>query len=487
MNFEDFENKFRESDPARSLSPSEAHHHDHMIERAMSADTTHLPPVSRWTTRRKVTSSAAAVLLLGGLMAPTLTGSMVAGGPERLVFTSASGNQLNAGGPELGGASSDAKMSSSLALMWMWGNTTYVVDGTFSDETGTGAGYQVVAPADAAALLQKIASSLGVGALKYEDEGKTWSFGSNDYTKPQFYGNEGNYGDGGNFSYYNSALDPWTRCNGTKDSGTSSSGGAVEPSTAPDECLPTPAVNLPTNAEAKALAKQWLSKWGLDTSNVRFETYGADEVGSYSISVSAVRTVDGYDTPFSWWFNFVDNGKLQSTSGAIGELKSIGVYDLIAPNAVVSRLEAMNAAQKAAWQEEAGNTGVATKDATVVTEEPVAVETATSEPGSSGSATSGSSDGTVTDMPVEPMPGPISNEVVVHVTRIERTMVTAYLADNRMVWLPGYSVWGWTEGDDTKTVYQMNSVIGIVDSQIDVNSLFSWGPVMAMDGVRAIR
>ena len=52
MNLDDFENKFRETDPASSLSPSEAHHHEHMIERAMSADTSHVTPISRWTTRR---------------------------------------------------------------------------------------------------------------------------------------------------------------------------------------------------------------------------------------------------------------------------------------------------------------------------------------------------------------------------------------------------------------------------------------------------
>ena len=481
MNFEDFENKFRESDPARSLTPAEAHHHDHMIERALSADTTHLPPVSRWTTRRKVTSSAAAALLLGGLMAPTLTGSMVAGGPERLVFTQASGN-LSAQNPERDALAGDAKMgSSSLAPMWMWGNTTYVVDGFFSDEAGTGAGYEVVAPNNAVGLLKEIAATLGVGSLTFDDQGKSWSSGSSDYTKPQFWGSDGSYGDGGNFSFYNPQLDPWSRCYGSKESD------ATDPSIAPDQtCNPAPATNLPSQAEAKALAKQWIAKLGLDTSNIRFETYGEAGADQYSVSVSAIRTQDGFDTPFSWWFNFVDNGKLQSVSGSLGELKSIGVYDLIAPSAVIARIEAMNAAQKAAW-ESSVNSGVATKEAAEVTDAPVAVETAASEPGSSGSGSSGSSTGTASDMPIEPMPGPISNDVVVHVTRIERTMVTAYLADNRMVWLPGYSVWGWTEGDDTKTVYQMNSVVGIVESQIDVNSLFSWGPVMAMDGVRAVR
>ena len=483
MNFEDFENKFRESDPARSLSPSEAHHHDHMIERAMSADTTHLPPVSRWTTRRKVTSSAAAALLLGGLMAPTLTGSMVAGGPERLVFTGASAN-VGLGAPEASGNRATADKMGSSAAIWGWGNTTYVVEGSFSDSAGAGAGYEVVAPADAAALLQKIASSLGIGALKYEDQGKSWSFGASDYTGPQFYGNDGSYGDGGNFSYYNPSIDPWSLCYGSKGS-VSSNGGVVDPTTPPEQCVPTPAVNLPTATEAKALAKQWLTKWGEETANLRFETYGGGADNLYGISVTAIRTLDGYDTPFSWYFNFVDNGALQSASGAIGELKPLGVYDLIAPNAVVARLEAMNAAQKAAWEAQNNNTGTATTGAAEVTSAPAPVATASSQPGSTG--TGSGSTGTASDTPIEPMPGPTTFDVVVHVTRIERTMVTAYLADNRMVWLPGYSVWGWTEGDDTKTVYQMNSVVGIVDTQIDVNSLFSWGPVMAMDTVFAVR
>ena len=79
------------------------------------------------------------------------------------------------------------------------------------------------------------------------------------------------------------------------------------------------------------------------------------------------------------------------------------------------------------------------------------------------------------------MPAP--TELVIHVTRIERTMVYSYLADGRSVWLPGFEIWGWQEGNTDKTAYQMNSVVGIVDSQIDLQSLFSWGYAVADTGM----
>ena len=136
------------------------------------------------------------------------------------------------------------------------------------------------------------------------------------------------------------------------------------------------------------------------------------------------------------------------------------------------------------------NMGIASEVPMPATDTPVAVDaTATSASGGSGSAgSSGSGAATAAPAPsatsVGPVdPNPAPTEMVIHVTRVERTMVSAYLADGRYVWLPGFEIWGYQEGTTDKTSYQMNSVVGIVESQIDLQSLYNWGPMVAMDGV----
>ncbi|MEN9711552.1 MAG: hypothetical protein RL441_1544 [Actinomycetota bacterium] len=475
MNLDDFENKFRETDPASSLSPSEAHHHEHMIERAMSADTSHVTPISRWTTRRKAASGAAAALLIGGLLAPSISGSMVAGGPERLVFT-ASARGVGEGAAQ----TDDAKMGMGAYAMWFQ-DVRYIAEGTFSSEAGTGAGYELVTRGDAQAIIRKIAADLGISNLKYDEASQSWSAPDVNPETSWFSAvDERGAAGQGSFSWYDQTLDPWyMACVDAKR-------GVAQPEDS--TCTPEIPKNLPTNAAAQKLVTDYLSAWGLPTADLKFDTYSADGSDRYNVSVTATLQVDGYSSPISWYFTFGDNSALQSVSGSLNELKSLGVYDLIAPNQVIDRLDAMNAAQKAAWEKwtaenNAGATDTATVPATEVTDAPAPDASASSGSGSSAGSTG--SGGTVdpSTPTAAPMPMPAQTEMVIHVTRVERTMVYAYLADGRQVWLPGFEIWGWQEGNTDKTAYQMNSVVGIVESQIDLNSLYSWGPMVAMDGV----
>lgn len=491
MNLDDFENKFRESDPAMGMSPAQAHHHDHVIEQAMSADTSHVVPISRWTTRRKAATSAAAALLVGGLLAPTISGSMVAGGPERLVFNAAAFNAAAQGtGAGNQAPTADGKMSGMSMMPYWYYNMKYVADGSFSSNTSTANGYEVVTMANAADVIKKIASSLGVAGLTYDDSMKSWVNGTDRAALIQFYGSDASAGtSAGSFNYYNQQLDPWFKCyNGSDVKG----GGATEPGSpsAPEPqpaCTPDIPTNLPTNAEAEQLVRQWLNKWGLETTNLKFDIYSGDGTDRYSVSVGATVIVDGFASPISTWFNFVGDGKIQSVGGSLLELKNIGVYDLIAPNAVIDRLVAMNAAQQAAYEKWAAENNMGTGSVTPVpaTDTPIAVDpTATSASGGSGSTGTATAQPAPSATSVGPIdPNPVPTEMVIHVTRIERTMVSAYLADGRFVWLPGFELWGYQEGSSDKTAYQMNSVVGIVDSQIDLQSLYNWGPMVAMGGI----
>ena len=264
MNLDDFENKFRESDPAMGLSPAEAHHHEHVLEHAMSADTSHVVPISRWTTRRKAATSAAAAILVGGLLAPTISGSTVAGGPERLVFTATAQGT----GGENAMAPADGKMGASSMMPYWYYNMKYVADGAFSADTSTAVGYEVVTMANAGDVIKKIASTLGVTGVAYDTTMKSWVNGTDRTALIQFYGADAGAGiSAGSFSYYNQELDPWFKCYdpfGTKE------GGATSPSspTTPAACTPDIPTNLPTNAEAEQLAKQWLSKWEIGRAHV---------------------------------------------------------------------------------------------------------------------------------------------------------------------------------------------------------------------------
>jgi hypothetical protein len=446
MSTEEFEKKLRSHDPAAHLAGRESHEERALFERAINGTPANVVSISRWTNRRKAVSAAAAALLVVGFGGPIISGTASAG-PDRLVFGEA---QSNLSADKMAGGLTTRESMTSDYYFGGWGFYTYeLADNVVNNLPTSAVAYKIVNLSNINQRIQEIADVFGVENLmtsSYDKDALT-SEQENFYAWTQ---------DGsGSFSYYNSEVDPWRDC---YSSVSSSEDGDKE-----EICEPI-TTNLYTQSEAEDAAVNLLAAFGFERSSLRFESYETD----YSTEVYAIEQVNGFDSPISFYFSFVSNGDLYSAGGSLTKLVEVANYDLVNLEAAVTRANDLTMRTIDSWNSTTDYVG---ED---------------SEPGSSGSTKS--NDGEVSD-PVEPSvevtepseeptanteepigPQPEYAPSLVKVSKVAIGYQVFWMGDQSSYWLPVVNFLGTT--NDSEEVVTLGSIVAIVDSQIDLESLY---------------
>ena len=449
MNIEDFEHKLRSHDPAAHLEGRDTAEHRALFEQAINGQPTNVISISRWTNRRKAVSAAAAALLVIGFGGPVISGATSAS-PTRLVFGESQSN-MTSDKSELGGASPEGSLSAKDSYMGFWGFYNYVLNADVTVDIATSApAYKIVNVSNIDKRVQEIADALGIKNLvKSDSEDVTSTNSDSQDASENFYAwtNEGS----ASFSYYNSKVDPWRDCysvDSTKDS-------------EPVSCNPI-ANNLYTESEAKAAAKQLLAELGFETGNMKFDSYKYD----YSTDVYATVQVNGIDSPLSYYISYTANGDLYSASGSLTKIVEIGSYDLIDVASAIKRANTLTNRTIDTWKTmpneestdvEPGNSGSTADDGDV--SEPSEPRVDTSQPSDDPTA--------AIDEPVEPL---TYQPTTVNVSRVELGYQMFWMNDNSVLWLPVVNFFGTTKDFAEETQY--GSTVAVVDSQIDIDSLY---------------
>ncbi|MCX6402597.1 MAG: hypothetical protein NT032_01440 [Actinobacteria bacterium] len=449
MNIEDFEHKLRSHDPAANLEGRDTAEHRALFEQAINGQPTNVISISRWTNRRKAVSAAAAALLVIGFGGPVISGATSAS-PTRLVFGESQSN-MTSDKSELGGASREGSLSAKDSYMGYWGFYNYVLNADVNIDIATSApAYKIVNISNIDKRVQEIADALGIKNLvKSDSEDVTSTTSDPQDASENFYAwtNEGS----ASFSYYNSKVDPWRDCysvDSTKDS-------------EPVSCNPI-ANNLYTESEAKAAAKQLLAELGFETGNMKFDSYKYD----YSTDVYATVQVNGIDSPLSYYISYTANGDLYSASGSLTKMVEIGSYDLIDVASAIERANTLTNRTIDTWKTmpnedstdvEPGNSGSTADDGDV--SEPSEPRVDTSQPSDDPTA--------AIDEPVEPL---TYQPTTVNVSRVELGYQMFWMNDNSVLWLPVVNFFGTTKDFAEETQY--GSTVAVVDSQIDIDSLY---------------
>ena len=452
MNIEDFEARFKKQDPASALdanlTPSQ------IANQAMDREVGNVVPIATWSRKRKAISAVAAGLLFVGVSGPLMSGAMTASGPERFVFGS---SPISSESTRLG--SSDALVNSDMkiGLPFMYSYYIFESDIALSNQATSAMTYDVVARDDAEQVGRDLARSMGISKLSTSDyDENTLLFESDNkyfaiYLSDSFT----------SVSYSDYTNDPWRDCYVEKEnpdgSTTSSDSGSVQ------ECQPK-AENLPSQAEAKRLATQLFSSIGIDSSDFKFEIW-TDQA---FVSVTATEYLNGHMTPVSWNVTYTSNSEISWLYASLTELQELDEYGVISEAAALKRINELNTTRIDAFDMPAPKVQPETKGSN---------DTSTTEnPSDSGSASSEPNPG-VTDKPVEtsePVVDPTYTfePQVVHVTRVELTYETFWLADGSVVWLPTYQFYGYIDGTDVDETYPLGTIVALVDDAIDLESLY---------------
>ena len=449
MNIEDFEHKLRSHDPAAHLEGRDTAEHRALFEQAINGQPTNVISISRWTNRRKAVSAAAAALLVIGFGGPVISGATSAS-PTRLVFGESQSN-MTSDKSELGGASREGSLSSKDSYVGFWGFYNYVLNADVTVDIATSApAYKIVNISNIDKRIQEIADALGVKNLvKSDSEDGTSTSSDPQNTSENFYAWESE--GSASFSYYNSKVDPWRDCysvNSTTDS-------------EPVACNPI-ANNLYTESQAKTAAKQLLAELGFETGNMKFDSYKYD----YSTDVYATVQVNGIDSPLSYYVSYTANGDLYSASGSLTKMVEIGSYDLINVASAIERANTLTNRTIDTWKTmpnedstdvKPGNSGSTADDGDV--SEPSEPRVDTSQPSDDPTA--------AIDEPFEPL---TYQPTTVNVSRVELGYQMFWMNDNSVLWLPVVNFFGTTK--DSAEEIQYGSTVAVVDSQIDIDSLY---------------
>jgi hypothetical protein len=302
----------------------------------------------RWTSwPARVAAVAAAALVIGGgggyavgaahdggqqvaadaITLPAAGGQGGAvGAPEVAAGPKAAGGDTTSGG----GARSSAAADSSYAGGYWGGHTVFTSKG-LSGDAGTATAW-AFDPSQAFThdTAARLAAALGVTGDPVLQDG-VWQLGPNDGTGPSL----SVYPDGmASFNFYDPTKDPWF-CSAAS---TPAPADTTKPSTdvAPGEpCAQRDLGPAVAGDAAVAAAKDVLTSMGVDLGGVELtaENWG-DPTWTY---VTGYQAVDGQRTGAQWNVAFTGAG-MQSVSGPLAPLVSLGTYDVISPTDAVKRL-----------------------------------------------------------------------------------------------------------------------------------------------------
>ena len=446
MNSEDFEARFKKHDPASeldaNLTPSQ------IANQAMDREVGNVIPIATWSRKRKAISAVAAGLLFVGVSGPLMSGAMTAGGPERFVFGS---SPVSAENSRLGSADALTNSDMKIGLPYLYSYYIFESDIALSNQSTSAMTYSVVARDDAEQVGRDLARSMGISqlttseyddnSLVFESDNKYFAI----YLSDSFT----------SVSYSDYTNDPWRDCyveiENPDESSTSSDSGSVE------ECQPK-SENLPSKSEAKRLATQLFSSIGIDSSDFKFEIWSDQAF----VSVTATEYLNGHMTPVSWNVTYTSNSEISWLYASLTELQELDEYGVISEAAALKRINELNTSR--------------IDDFDMPVDVQPETKDSTDSSGNVGDTSSEPNPG-VTDTPVETSetvvdPNYTFEPQIVHVTRVELTYETFWLADGSVVWLPTYQFFGYIDGSDVDESYPLGTIVALVDDAIDLESLY---------------
>lgn len=475
MKPEDFDAEMRAADPAADLGKLNAEAKADLLDHA-----TVEAPLNELASRRRrrgVTAGVAAALVIG--ITASMNGAMTASdAPQRLVFgQSASG--VNGLAAESDRSSLDQKMSG----LSYWGGGWNAIFESAGNLNGGGSatGYKIVLRDDYKQIVNAVAADFGLGKPEWTtQDGWTSASVVDDSTGQSMSANLQE--SSGDFGYYNQLLNPWYQCEAVWTE--NDKGEAVT-----DGCEPEVPTNLPSDSKATALFLSALESWGIETEGLTVDVMGNDEGNPYSVYATAQLFQDGFASPISYSMEFGENGEIMAAWGSLSELEAIGEFDLISGEEAVDRANAQNEYQRAAYEKMMEENGDMVAEVQPEVASDVAVASEDSAVAGSDWQASDPSEPVAIDEPVasdEPVaisePMPAVDSVTYVVTSVKQAMNVYYLADGQMVWLPTFTLVGYDKAGSAKDSFEVNSVIAIVESQIDIESLWNgwYGGPMAL-------
>ncbi|MEY3407462.1 MAG: hypothetical protein RL038_523 [Actinomycetota bacterium] len=437
MKPEDFESRMQESDPARDLTKLSEAELQQIAVAAIAA-----APASV-KNQKKFGKGLVAAAVAALIAVPALNGAMTADAPPIISLGSSSELSARAGSQLESSMPNSKKIAGDMALSYFWGAYRFELAEGVAVDANTATGYEIQARNDAEQIIKNLANKFKVEGLEYRKSEKVWTNENGSYDEPSIYG----YVDGSwaSVSYNNPSLDAWAACYTT----------AVEPSESGDEpvsrdevCEPEPATNLPSEAEATAIALNALESIGIDASGLQTDVW-TDE---YTVWVSLADEASSYE---SYSIGLVDNSEIYYLYASLTEKVALGEYDLLDAQSAIARANEQSDRYIKQMEE----------DGLYL---PMPYEGENIEPGLSEP---GSGDGN-TDVYVEPE---FEIKTVV-VTDIKLNWTMNYSEAGDSLWLPVFEFYGYVKGEGSEVqTYPLHSVIAIVDEQIDLDSFFGYG------------
>ncbi|MCU1400483.1 MAG: hypothetical protein JWN62_3592 [Acidimicrobiales bacterium] len=369
-------------------------------------------------------------------------------------------------------AASGPMVDSKLAVR----NLTYVFDGAYPTLADSGPSWQLppgYVPDQA--RLAAMAAALGVSGDVREvpaDQGGGWAFGPADYS-------------GATFTISSDALGSWwfspapdtTSASGSgcaypevvvpTNSDPTTDGATTDPATTPvvvgsdaevPPCTePAPPVGVPSEADAIASTKQYLTQLGYDPAAYDYQ-FSGDE---WSADVTASLLLGGQRSPITLSIAYGGGGAISWAYGSLATPVAADTFPLAGPQAGLDRLNS----QALAWlgigagapggpiRAEATDTGAPTD--TAVSEVPV--DTAPAPPGTL--------DVSAIPQPpdhCDPAQCPPDQPVIIHLNSVVLDMTMVWDADGTAWILPAYTFSNGAPEDGTYTV------LAVSDGSIDV-------------------
>ena len=474
------ESRFRENDPARDLPPLGHEHKRDLAIGAIAAEPRAIKYVHRRRSPLFVGAAAAAALLIAlPIMQPWQGNS----GPAKLMlagmgnsnsegYTAQSGNQLGVGDRL-------ASTSAKVPAFYNWGYYQFTSEVALSDEGSTALAYEMSVRDDAKQIVNAFADLMGVANPEFYEQGDATV--SSPKTDSQDYNSQAPQisaylsDSWSSVSYYNESVWPWKDvvCNGS----------GVD-----ERCEPTPATDLPTNAEVKSKVLSILQQIGISTATATFEINRDD----YGVNVNVHHRVGELADPAIDYFYFVDKGALQNAAISLNQYKAVGTYDLVSPKAALERLNAMNRQYYAdaleSWQQSQAENGdgsgtSGSSEGSTGAVEP-SEETGAPAPDTSTSTDPGLSPEPAPSVTTKPTgdPGPTfpgPQLLSGHVTSVKLSGATYTLKDGRTLLIPTYDFYGYYDTPESNP-WPIANVVAVVDSQIDLSDFMWGGGVMPM-------
>lgn len=304
------------------------------------------------------------------------------------------------------GGSADAKMAP-------FANIEYKVIGDLPNlgESGRAWTLERLSAKTAVARLEKVAAALGVegDVLADKKDKSAYTIGADTKSGTGMWlyvGESESYWSYNSMSY--ATIKSPASCTKSPD-GTESCSESGE--------APAPPKNLASKSEALASVRTFVSGAGENVDDFVMTATSDD----WSTNVQATLKLGGVATSYAWWFSFGEDGALTGASGQFIQPAKADKYPLVNPASAIDRMTSPMFAMRGVGV--AGGSGV---------------DAVSSAPVAGDEVAEGEVEARV-DPSVANTTPPVPETITINITDVRLTLMTAYLAEGRVMLLPAYT------------------------------------------------